>query len=524
MLFGTAKLLDSAMSLLVLPKNPDGRLEFLQAERAFARGHWAEASRAYAAAAALDRTCWICYWRHAEVIRWFDLQDDPVDTARYQAHVADFPDYYQTLIRSERLPERARLDSLGALDRRWKDFLFGQFRRGDELLHRGPLVGHPRREAIEPLERVVNLQPQFAPGLQHLAQAHIAAGDSAEAAVALGRAEGLSNPGDPSFATLALLELAAAWRFMPREAALRRTDELVALARGAGILDIDAGARYLAGFGSPEGELALAERLLREPGFARSAGIARVLALVGLGQPDTAIALARGLSKTFPDLTFFATELAAATILFDADSARVATAWPAVRAALARDTTEPRAVWMLKMVEATSAEHRDRTARSAMPVEDSTSQPRAALLGATTRAAQGYVALALEATNALTSVPARSIDDPFLRAALHLLRAHWYERTGRPGDARSELVWAENADLLGYPKRDPQAAEVDWAFAPLAQWRLAVLLEQVRGSRDDTCRAYREVARLWAGGEARYRARADTAAHRLGALGCRSGA
>src|SRR5207237_453677 len=238
----------------------------------FARGHWGDARTAYAAAAALDRTCWICYWRHAEVGRWFDVEDDAGDAARYRAHTPEFPEYYRTLIRAERVPLGARLDSLAALTRRWKDFLFGQFRRGDELLHRGPLVGRSRREAAAPLEEVLKLQPEFAPGLQHLAWVHIAEGDSADAAQALVRAE----------------------------------------------------------------------RLAREPRFARSAGIARVLALVGLGRPDTAIVLARAL-----DVKPFAAELAAATVLLDADSARFVIEWPPVRAVLARDTVDRRAGWML---------------------------------------------------------------------------------------------------------------------------------------------------------------------------------
>src|SRR5216683_7347254 len=154
------------------------------AERAFARGSWGEARAAYAAAAGLDPTCWICYWRHAEVGRWFDLEDDPRDSARYGAHVADFPVYYRTLIRAERLPLRARLDTLAALSRGWKDFLFGQFRLGDELLHRGPLVGRARREVARPLEAILTLDPAFVPALQHLAWLHIAEGDSGAAALA----------------------------------------------------------------------------------------------------------------------------------------------------------------------------------------------------------------------------------------------------------------------------------------------------------------------------------------------------
>jgi len=514
-LYGSERLLDPSLSRLVLPKTLAGRQALLRAERAFARGQWGDARTAYAAAAQLDQTCWICYWRHAEVGRWFDLEDDASDAARYQAHVAEFPEYYQILIRAERVPMGARLDSLGALTHRWSDFLFGQFRRGDELLHRGPLVGRSRRDAAEPFEAVLKLQPEFAPGLQHLAWVHIAEGDSTDAAVALARAERLADPGDPSFATLAMLELAYAWRFLPRDQALGRTDELVAHARAAGIVDLDAGARYLAGLGSPEGELAFAERLAREPRFARSAGVARVLALVGLGRPDSALVLARGLG-----LRPFAAQLAAAALLVDGDSARFVIEWPLVRAELARDTADRRAGWMLRLVEAGVAADPDPLPRSVSPTLDPKAPPLPALLGAVSLARRGASARALEVTDALTELPVRDTDDPFFRAVLHPLRARWYERAGRPARSQRELVWAENSDLIGYPRGDPQPAEVDWALAPLAQWRLARLLERT-GKKTDLCRAYRGVARLWASGEPRYRQRADSAARRLRALDCR---
>src|SRR5881398_3732708 len=112
--------------------------------------------------------------------------------------------------------------------------------------------------------------------------------------------------------------------------------------------------RGLPAFGVPHGALAFAERLLHEPGFERSASIARVLALVGLGRPDTAVALARRLAGRFPDLAIFADELSAAMLVFDSDSARFAVELPAVRARLNGDVDQPgpadrrrRAVWML---------------------------------------------------------------------------------------------------------------------------------------------------------------------------------
>ena len=147
-------------------------------------------------------------------------------------------------------------------------------------------------------------------------------------------------------------------------------------------------------------------------------------------------------------------------------------------------------------------------------------QAMAALLQSSDLAARGEYDSALGATDVLTGIPAQLTDDPFFRTVLHFRRADWYERTGRPLSASSELRWHENSDLYGYPTADPQPAEVDWAFAPLAEWRLASLLERAGDRVADKCRAYRTVARLWASGEARYRARADSATRRLAALSC----
>lgn len=515
--FLTGKLLDPTLPAAVLPKTPGGRRLFQRAEQLFARARWTEARAAYAGAAALDSTCWLCYWRHAEVGRWFDLQDDPTDSVRYWAHVDDFPDYYQRLIRAQRLPEASRLDSLDALARRWKDFLFGQFRRGDEILHRGPLVGRRRREALAAFEGVLKDQRQFGPALEHVAWLRIAEGDSAEAAAALARVEALGEPSDPAaFAPLALVKLAYAWRFLPKAEAERRTGELVRAARTAGFASLDAGARYLSGFGAPQGQLAFAERLLQERGFERSGGIARVLALVSLGRPDEAIGRARELALRFPELAIFADELAATSLAFDRDSARFAREWPTTRAALVEEAEQrvgpaerrDRAAWILRVV----------GERAAAPGLGPASM---ALVRAQALAARGAFDSALTATEGLTGIAAQQTDDPFFRTVLHLSRAGWYERVGRPIGARPDLLWHENSDLYGYPNGDPQPAEVDWAFAPLGEWRLGSLLDRVGGRREDVCRAYGDVARLWAAGEPRYRARADSAARRLLALGCR---
>src|SRR5438552_17281673 len=110
------------------------------------------------------------------------------------------------------------------------------------------------------------------------------------AASALARVAPLVDPKDPSFATLAIVELAYAWRFLPPAEAERRTRELARMARAAGITALDAGARYLAGFAAPLGELAHAEQLLPEPVSTGSAGLARATARVATARPDPAMA------------------------------------------------------------------------------------------------------------------------------------------------------------------------------------------------------------------------------------------
>jgi len=517
--------LDRSLPRGVLPKNALGRSAFQRAEGAFARGRWGEARAAYGEAAALDSTCWLCYWRHAEVGRWFDLEDDPTDRPRYLAHLKEFPDYYQKLIRAEALPPAARLDSLDALTKRSKDFLFGQFRYADERLHRGPLVGRPRREAMQSFQDVLKIHPGFVPALEHVAWLSVAEGDSTNAALVLALVAPHVDPTDPSFATLAIVELAYAWRFLSGPEAERRTRELVRMAAAARIKDLDAGARYLAGFGAPHGELAFAEQLLPDPAFARSAGLARVLALVGMGRPDTALALAHQLAYRFPDLEIFVAELAAALVLADVDSAAAAARWAEARptlegaadGAIGRSDWQGRARWMLATVDRAEL-HADphRAGWSGVPPE-----PLITLLRAQAAAARGAVDSALAATLAMTGIQARDVRDPFFRAVLHLTRASWSER-GKPSlGAIGDLLWHENSDLHGYPTRDPQPAEIDWAFGPFAQWRLGELLVRTGQRREDACTAYRTVARLWSAGDPPYRARADSAVRRLSTLGCK---
>ncbi|PYP96236.1 MAG: hypothetical protein DMD34_05625 [Gemmatimonadetes bacterium] len=74
-------------------------------------------------------------------------------------------------------------------------------------------------------------------------------------------------------------------------------------------------------------------------------------------------------------------------------------------------------------------------------------------------------------------------------------------------------------ETWGRPSGPPQVADMDWAFATLARWRLATLLDAARDRR--ACTSYARVAAAWAQGDSRYRARADSAARRAMTMGCK---
>ncbi len=525
--------LDSTVPSGVLPKTAAGMAAFLKAERLFAEARWGDAYVAYGEAAAADTTCWLCFWRRKIVAAWLSLEQDRSEVDRYAAHIDAFPPHYRSLIRADTLPLTARLDTLEAVTRRWRDFLFGQFLRGDELLHRGPLVGHARREAVGPFHEVVRLRPDFAPAWEHLAWTLVADGDSAAAAQALARLDALGEPHDAiSVGVRSLIRLAFAWRFLRPEEPRRRTPELLLYVERAGFAKVDAGARFLPHFDAPRGAVEFARLLEGRPSLERSALIAQTFGYVGLGRLDSAHAVLRRLLDRYPEpnLALFRDELEAAQLVFDHDSAGARARWPALRRSLGEQASlragsaavRRRAAWMLSLAAIRLGAASDVPRYRSLLSDEPSPRPLSTLLRAAELASRGQYTRALAPSDTLTLLEAGPDEDPFLRVALHLLRADWYEHEGAVEHGRRELLWHENSDLFLYPTGDPEQAEGDWAFGVLARWRLAGLLDRSGESRDEVCRAYRDVARLWAGGEARYAARADSAARRFAALGCSS--
>jgi hypothetical protein len=146
--------------------------------------------------------------------------------------------------------------------------------------------------------------------------------------------------------------------------------------------------------------------------------------------------------------------------------------------------------------------------------------PARILAEADAMARGGNPAGALAATEPLRLVETST--GTFLRAFLHLRRGEWRMALGDPEQARREWVWHENQDVVGDLRGAPVPAEVDWVLGTLARWRRAQAAGQAAELRDDACRDYAEVARLWGGGNATARARADSARAARRALSCGS--
>jgi hypothetical protein len=505
--------LDIDLPVRVVPSAPEGVKAFLDAEKLFAQGRYLEAYEGYRRALDVDSTCWLCAWRFAEVERWLGLSTDTAMRRLSLAHLASFPDAYRQLISADTLPFAEQLEQLGSLSRRSPRFLFAAFNYGDELLHRGPLIGRGRRDAAGPFSEALALRRDFTPAREHLAWLWIAEGDSAAARGALDTLEHRARSTGPSTGLRELLSVAWAWRFLPTAQAAQATDRELANASARGVTELGAGARFLNGFDAPRGALWLGRRLEQAPEFARSALIAQAIAWVMLGQPDSALKEADRLSAEIPsaDASLFHDELLALLILFpDSGSSDSAAALREALGALARSghlrpEEEGRAEWLSELLAVRFGSPVPPAAAGAVPPPGARR-----LLQAVSEAREGRYRQALETSRPLTWLLAPALADlPCLRASLHLLRAEWWGHLGEPGRAADELRWYENSDMVSLPVSGAQPMEIDWALGVWARWRRAGLLGP--DSRAERCALLGQVTRFWAGGAPAWAAKADSA-------------
>src|SRR6266705_2984465 len=169
--------LAASLPVPALPHTYEGLVRFLKAEQLVAEAQWELAYQAYSDAEKTDPTCWICSWRINEIGRWLSRAPNPDRVRRVRLHADSLPPRYRSIIHAAQLPVQPRLDTLRAAAEQARELFLGWFQLGDELFHRGPLVGHRRAEAIAPLERASRLRPDFGPAWEHLAWVATAEGD-----------------------------------------------------------------------------------------------------------------------------------------------------------------------------------------------------------------------------------------------------------------------------------------------------------------------------------------------------------
>jgi hypothetical protein len=514
--------LASSLPLRGLPRTPAGLARFFEAEQLVAGARWGEARAAYAVAEAADSTCWLCSWRLTEVERWLSQEHDPARTRRYLSHIDSFPPWYQSLMRASQVPLPARLDTLRRAVERSPNFFLAWFQLGDELLHRGPLAGYRRAEAIAPLETAVRLRPDFAPGWEHLAWVQIAEGDSGGAARALhALARGGEARDAPTLALRALLRTAFAWRFMAPAVA---EEEASMALREPGVVayGVAAGPRFLMAFEAPNGAIGLGRILASMPNadLRRSGRIAEWLGLLAAGRAKESATSGAALAAEAPEseTALSVAELSSVLALVERDTQAAVQALPVLRRFLSPGVpvvVRRRATWTSILVQRRFPRHGEVPPRFQYP--DAGDLER--FLRADSLAALGRYRDALNLTDSVQVDSAARYLEPAFRSIARLLRAEWSVAAGDREGARRDLVWAEHWNVVGLPIGLPQAAEIDWAFSTVAYARRADLLAEA-GSSAELCRALAGIRRNWARGDAAHAARARAAGARYQAIAC----
>jgi serine/threonine protein kinase len=513
-----------------LPRSPDALRRFVDGERAFASGQWEDALTAYGDAERADSTCLLCSYRLEDVARWMNETHDQARVKRLQAAADRFPEHYRTLILAEGLPIAERLDTLEAAVQRYRAFYLVWYRYGEELFHRGPLVGRLRAEAGEAFRNTVELRPGFAPAWYHLAGMAITDGDSVGADSALAEFQLLegSSTGLP-FAQLGLLVAARAWRF-GGDAAPAITTRIISDPRMPNESYVAAGPRLFLAARAWDGAIWLGRELEGRSSrskLVRAGLVAQSLAHLAQGRPDSSARTADRLESAVAD-----------------DATRVfAAGLPAVLALVSSDSLEPDAV----------APYLARLRRYLDPGASGSGARRAAgfLLGALAIASDqpairreaerglgndslglGFRALlgSLAAHRGGGAAPsAESIllhqdgllqEQPAARAVARFWEARSLARAGSADAAVRKLRWVEHEDVISLPTGPPLAAELEWALGPLARFEESGILDRARIDRARLCRLLAGTRNDWGNGTATFAERARRAGERHAALSC----
>ncbi|HET7040161.1 MAG TPA: hypothetical protein VFH97_09745, partial [Gemmatimonadales bacterium] len=492
-------------------------------DRAFWQEDWGTAERLYRAAIALDSSLGRAWWWLYNTERWRRGGYD-VDLRRVQQlHSAGFRPIDRRLIAADLKSGFERLAEYREAARLYPNQAYPLLLLGNELFHRGPLLGIGLDSAVSALHAVEARDPNLAPALSTMAWALIRLGRDTAARVALDRYATVLNPvAQPLFPLRQLLELGWKARFAPRQFEPLFREFLSS--EGADGTAPPA-FRFGMSLGIPEAQV-LAMTYLADRGLGAEALIGRAVALTALGQVRRALA----------DLDSAARLTGSEELALQSAEWRVvlpALGLPGLndeaargrdglsRHARAADSTATRARWALAVgAFAAGDTAAGRHWLDQLP-PDSAARGLHRLAAAFGAAASGDTAEALRLSLLPPPIAAQGgLGDPLARAALYLARGRWL-RTRDPERADRSWLWYENSDVREWPTGPPQAAELDWALETWGRFLRAELADE-QGDHARACDFLPDVVRRWTAAEppySAYRRRAEAMLQRCTPVG-----
>jgi hypothetical protein len=480
---------------------------FLLGEEAGGRDERSRAVGFYEDAVRADPEFALAEWRLANVRRWRRV---PYDLDLRLLRGDRLGEVDRRLLEALLEPDlRRRFAMLDSTVAEFPDDAYARLIFGEELWHRGPLVGVDVAEAWRMMGKAVAADSALAQAYDHIIMYHIRQGESGKAWEAydqMARVTLRPSPGDPDrrrFFRLALLE-----RFHPRFMRVAHwwldvthdSSDIANLAQVARL-----GAPW---FDIPEAQVALSRILLRHGSPTDSArGSARVgIALGDLAQGR----VARGLAQ----LDSAADALGTAEMRLQQAEWRVippalgVSGWFEGDAAPWVDRLDRlsgasalgrRARWALALERLGAGDTAGFVARAAYP--DAAGDPLAGLLRAVRAGVLGHPDQALAISDSVRAAfEVAQPPDPFAGAAFHLFRGAWEVAHGRPQAADREWLWYEASDFDGWPSAHPQAGEVDGVIGVLGRWRRGdLMLSGATGASDSAtgCALVRRAAEVW---------------------------
>jgi hypothetical protein len=490
--------------------------EALQAgQDAFRADAWEAAELAFSRALESDPGFAQAAWDLALIRKWNRDSSHMLILRRlYDTQRDDLPPLQRLLTEAELTPDLdLRIGRFGEALRRYPLSTDAQLLYGNELYHRGPLVGIPLDSAIAVLEAITQRE-SFSTARVHAALGHIRLGHRAEADRQLARLLPLPAGADAEARMRGdLLQYAFEERFQPLRGRTKRA--LLRLTAGQELVEgLFRFARLANFFDLPDAQIALG-RILETKGSGireRASGVqAQALGLLlrgrtrqALAKLDQAAALLRS-----PEAEFQALEWRVMLPLLGLPGAAGAERERA-RAALAGASGPfaARAAWVsaLDAVEQhdTVTARRWREALAAQPSTNQRSAPLLQLLDAVRAGSNGNGTGALALSDSIVRYDPGGIGgDPFARAVLYLRRAEWQRLAGHADAADHTLLFTQAWDTHEWPQREAQSGEVDVVVGALARLRRAALAVSAGRDADARMLAAR-VCALWEDADPEY--------------------